>query len=124
MAFKTMLNLRIGAKLAVMQAVGVLLVLGLVANALYGSSTVDTANKTAASQQSLALDMSEARSAIRIMAIRVRDIRLAQENVEIQEAVKGLELQQTSASKLILTNIPKVRIAENRERLQKAAALL
>ena len=124
MAFKTMLNLRIGAKLAVMQAVGVLLVVGLIANALYGSSTVNTDYKMAASQQALALDMSEARSAIRIMAIRVRDIRLAQESVEIQAAVKGLEEQQASASKLIMTNIPKVRIAENRERLQKAASLL
>jgi methyl-accepting chemotaxis protein len=124
MAFMTRLNLRIGAKLAVMQGVGVLLVVGLVANSLYGSSTVNTANQMAASQQALALDLSDARSAIRIMAIRVRDIRLAQESVEIEAAVKGLEQQQISASKLILLNIPKVRVAENRERLQKAAALL
>src|SRR6476619_5406268 len=118
MAFKIKLNLRIGAKLAVMQGIGVALVIGLVANALYGSSTVKNASTSADVQQALAMDMSEARSAIRIMAIRVRDIRLAQEAVDIDSAVKALDQQQQNANKLILASIPRVRVAENRERLE------
>ena len=124
MMFKTKLNLRIGAKLAVLQGIGVALVVGLVANALYGSSTVKTASESASTQQALALDLSEARSSIRIMAIRVRDIRLAQESVDIDSAVKALDQQQQNANKLILASIPRVRVAENRERLEKTAALL
>src|SRR3954464_9276482 len=123
-AFKSRINLRIGAKLAVMQGVGVMLVVGMIANAIYGNSTVKTASESAASQQALALDLSDARSAIRIMAIRVRDIRLAQESVDIDAAVKGIDEQQKLASTLIQRNMSKIRVPENRERLEKAAALL
>ena len=117
-------DLRIGTKLALIQSIGVLLVVGMIANAVYGSMSVNQASETATTQQLLALDLSEAKSDIRIMAIQVRDIRLAQENVDIQTAVKNLETRQASASKLILDNIPKVRVPENKERLQKAATLL
>ena len=123
-ALKSKLNLRIGAKLAVMQAIGVILVVGMIANAVYGNSSVKTANESARAQQALALDLSDARSAIRIMAIRVRDIRLAQESVDIDTAVKGIEQQQSLASKLIEQNMPRVLVPENRERLEKAATLL
>jgi methyl-accepting chemotaxis protein len=123
-ALKSRINLRIGAKLAVMQGVGVMLVVGMIANAIYGNSTVKTASESATSQQALALDMSDARSAIRIMAIRVRDIRLAQESVDIDAAVKGIDEQQKLAITLIQQNMSKIRVPENRERLEKAAALL
>src|SRR5687768_15528035 len=121
LAIASKFNLRIGAKLAVMQSVGIALVLGMIANSFYGSSNVKTASDEASSQQTLALDLSEARGAIRIMAIQVRDIRLAQENVDIQQAVKNLETRQATAAKLIGESLPKVRNPENRERLQKAA---
>jgi methyl-accepting chemotaxis protein len=124
MAILTKLDLRIGTKLALIQGMGILLVVGMIANAVYGSMSVNQASETATTQQLLALDLSEAKSDIRIMAIQVRDIRLAQENVDIQTAVKNLETRQASASKLILDNIPKVRVPENKERLQKAATLL
>src|SRR5262245_53987858 len=117
-------SLRIGTKLALIQGIGVVLVIGMIANALYGNASVKEASKSATTQQSLALDLSEAKSNIRILAIQVRDIRLAQENVDIEKAVKNLEMRQAQASKLILDNIPKVRLPENKERLQKAAALL
>ena len=68
-ALKSKLNLRIGAKLAVMQGIGVMLVVGMIANAIYGNSTVKSASDSATSQQTLALDLSDARSAIRVMAI-------------------------------------------------------
>ncbi len=68
--------------------------------------------------------MSDARSAIRIMAIRVRDIRLAQENVDITAAVKGIEEQQALANKLIQQSIPKVLVVETRNCLEKVAATL
>ena len=123
-ALKSKLNRRIGAKLAVMQGIGVMLVVGMIANAIYGNSTVKSASDSATSQQTLALDLSDARSAIRVMAIYVRDIRLAQESVDIDAAVKGVDEQRNLASKLIQQNIPRVRIAENRERLEKAAAFL
>ncbi len=123
-ALKSKLNLRIGAKLAVMQGIGVMLVVGMVANAIYGNATVKTETDLAALQHTLALDLSNARAAIRVMAIEVRDIRLAQESEQIQAAVKSFGQQQNTATKLILESIPKVRIAENRERLQKAATLL
>src|ERR671915_1147378 len=109
-------DLRIGTKLALIQGFGILLVVGMIANAVYGSMSVNQASETATTQQLLALDLSEAKSDIRIMAIQVRDIRLAQENVDIQTAVKNLETRQASASKLILDNIPKVRVPENKER--------
>jgi methyl-accepting chemotaxis protein len=117
-------NLRIGTKLALMQGIGIMLVLGMLGNALYGNSSVKEASQSATTQQLLALDLSEAKSNIRIMAIQVRDIRLAQENVDIERAVKNLETRQASANKLIADNLPKVRQQENKERLQKAATLL
>jgi methyl-accepting chemotaxis protein len=117
-------DLRIGTKLTLIQGIGVLLVVGMIANAIYGSMSVNQASETATTQQLLALDLSEAKSNIRILAIQVRDIRLAQENVDIERAVKNLEQRQKTASELILTNIPKVLLPENKERLHKAAKLL
>ena len=117
-------DLRIGTKLGLIQGVGVLLVLGMIANAVHGNMSANQASQTATTQQLLALDLSGAMSDIRTLAIEVRDIRLAQENVDIQGAVKNLEMRQKAASTLILTNIPKVRLPENKERLQKAATLL
>ncbi len=38
-ALKSKINLRIGANLAVMQGIGVMLVVGMIANAIYGNST-------------------------------------------------------------------------------------
>src|ERR1051326_128767 len=90
-ALKSKLNLRIGAKLAVMQGIGIMLVVGMIANAIYGPVTVKPANDSANSQQTLALDLSNARAAIRVMAIQVRDIRLAQEIEQIQAAVKSFD---------------------------------
>src|ERR1044072_7820749 len=124
MAIRSKLNLRIGTKLALIQGIGVVLVLGMIANAFYGSRSVDQASDTATTQQCLALDLSEAKSNIRILAIQVRDIRLAQENVDIERAVKNLEARQKAASELILNSLPKVVLPENKERLQKAAKLL
>jgi methyl-accepting chemotaxis protein len=123
-AIPTKLNLRIGTKLALIQTVGVLLVVGMIANAMLSNSTVRTASESAAVQKELAADLADARGGIRVMAIQVRDIRLAQESVQIEAAVKALDQRQAEASKLILANIPKVLVAENRERLQKAATLL
>ena len=121
---KLNVNLRIGAKLAVMQGIGVMLVVGMIANAIYGNATVKTANDSANSQQALALDLSNARAAIRVMAIQVRDIRLAQEIEQIQAAVKSFDLQRNTATKLIQESLPRVRLEENRDQLKKAATLL
>jgi len=117
------LSFRIGTKLALMSVIGVLLVVGMIVGAMYGNSSVGSANNRAIFQQQLARTLTDAKSSIRGMNIAVRDIRLASATERLQAAIRTLEMRHADASKLIDESLPKLRIPENRERIQKVKTL-
>ncbi|HEX5518269.1 MAG TPA: methyl-accepting chemotaxis protein, partial [Pseudolabrys sp.] len=69
-------NLRIGTKLAVASALGILLVAAMIAGQIVGNGNVRHSNESALAQQVLARDAVEATLALRSMQLSARDIRL------------------------------------------------
>ncbi|HYM35863.1 MAG TPA: hypothetical protein VET48_10735, partial [Steroidobacteraceae bacterium] len=116
-------NIRIGTKLSIMSGLGILLVISMVGAAMHSNSTVKQANEAANMQQNLARDIIDAKASIRGMQTGVRDIRLTTTTESLQAALKYLEARRSSAAGFVESNLPKVRVPENRERLEKVKAL-
>jgi methyl-accepting chemotaxis protein len=117
-------NIRIGIKLTIMSALGVLLMAAMIATQMMGNAAVRGANETANLQQNIAHDLEAARSAGRGMQVAVRDIRLAQSAEDLQRIVKSLEERQTTAHKFVDPLIAKLRVPENRALLEKVKGLI
>src|SRR5690242_3222939 len=83
-------NLRIGTKLAVASALGILLVVAMIASQIVGNGNVRQSNEAALVQQELARDAVEAKLALRSMQLSARDIRLANNPADFQKANDSL----------------------------------
>jgi hypothetical protein len=79
-------NLRIGTKLAVMSAFGMLLVIAMIASQIVGNGNVRRSNQAAFAQQELARDAIEAKLWVRSMQLSARDFRLTNSVGELQKA--------------------------------------
>ncbi|MBB4370941.1 methyl-accepting chemotaxis protein [Bradyrhizobium sp. cir1] len=116
-------NLRIGTKLAIASALGILLVLCIIASQLVGNGNVRGSNKAAVVQLELARDAVEAKLAARSMQLAVRDIRLAGNAAELQKAGESL-LDRSRALNDIADSMLKLSHSEeNRARIQKLKSL-
>ena len=116
-------NIRIGIKLAAMSALGVLLVAAMLVIQMMGNSAVRSASEIATLQQHLAHDIEAAKVAERGMQLGVRDIRLARTSEDLQRAIKALEEEQKIAHKWLDPLPPKLRVPENRARVEKLIEL-
>jgi methyl-accepting chemotaxis protein len=94
-------DIRIGTKLAAISAIGVLLVAGLVAFTIYGSSSIGDATDGAVSQQEIAYDLQTFRIAVRGMVIYGRDIRLADSKEAMAKALDTLAQRKKTSVDLI-----------------------
>jgi hypothetical protein len=83
-------NLRIGTKLAIASAFGIVLVVAMIASQLVGNGNVRQSTEAALVQQELARDAIEAKLGLRGMQLAVRDIRLANSQGELQKASEAL----------------------------------
>src|SRR5947209_16110771 len=115
---------RIGYKLGLTGAVGVLLSIGMVTNQMVTESSINAANYVADTQQSLAAHTLEVEIGLRKMEMAVRSARLAKTPDETEKAAKefraGLADQQREIeAALALVNNP-----ENKERLQKIKSMM
>src|SRR3990170_3694062 len=79
-------NLRIGTKLAIASALGILLVGAMIYSQMAGNSAVRNSIRDAVTQQTIARDAVDAKASIRGMQIGVRDIRLAGTAAALQTA--------------------------------------
>ncbi|WP_025034554.1 methyl-accepting chemotaxis protein [Bradyrhizobium sp. DOA9] len=116
-------NLRIGTKLAIASALGVLLVFCMIASQHIGNGNVREANKGAVAQLQLAREAVEAKLAVRSMQLAVRDIRLAGNAAELQKASGALVERDETLTKLAETMLKQSHSPENRARMEKLKSL-
>lgn len=79
-------NLQIGTKLALASAFGVILVGAMIASQVMGNNTVRHSNQAAIAQQELVREATEAKLGIRGLQLAVRDMRLANNQGDLQKA--------------------------------------
>ena len=117
-------NIKIGTKLMVMSGLGILLVGGMIVSQMLGNSAVRSANEIANTQMQIEIALLNAKSSSRGMQIGVRDVRLSQSPAALQGAFKLLEERHKNARGHIDGVLPKLRSAENRERVEKLRSLV
>jgi methyl-accepting chemotaxis protein len=116
-------NLRIGTKLAIASAFGILLVFAMIASQLVGNGNVRRSNSAAFAQQELARDAAEAELAVRSMQLATRDIRLANNLGELQKAGDALGERSRGVAKVAEAMLKLSRVPENRARIEKLKTL-
>ncbi|MDN4988610.1 HAMP domain-containing protein [Bradyrhizobium arachidis] len=116
-------NLRIGTKLAVASAFGILLVIALNASQFIGNGNVRRASEAAVAQQQLAREAVEAKLAARSMQLAVRDIRLANNPGELQNAGDALIERSKTFARVVEQMLKLSRAPENRERIERLSGL-
>jgi methyl-accepting chemotaxis protein len=84
-------DIRIGSKLIVMSALGVLLVGGMVFGQLSGNSAVRQSNDFALNQQRMARHVAEAKASALGMQVGLRDVRLAETSQMLASAKQALD---------------------------------
>ena len=116
-------NLRIGTKLAVASALGILLVGAMIYSQMAGNTTVSKTSQTMIAQQTIARDAAEAKASVRGMQIGVRDTRLANTPADLQKANDYIATRLKSANGFIDEMLRMARSAENRARMERLKSL-
>ena len=116
---KSILNLRIGTKLAAASMITGLLVGAMIASQIIANSTVRRTNQSMLEQQLLARDAVDAKASIRGMQIGVRDLRLANAPADMQRASEYLAARLKSVHTFADEMLRLSRSAENRARIEK-----
>ena len=112
-------NLRIGTKLAITSALGVLLVGFMIGSQMYGNASVSRSRESASVQQSISSDGVEAKAALLGMQVAGRDIRLANTSADLQKAGDSLAQRLQSAHKFADEMAKLSQSVENRARIEK-----
>ena len=115
---------RIGNKLGLAGAVGVLLAIGMVANQIMTESAVTAANDRAARSQKVADTSLEAHLQLRKMQLTARDIRLARTPADVEKTVADLQRYKAVMAKDIEAALETAKMAATQDRLQKTKALM
>src|SRR6266702_4782851 len=116
-------NLRIGTKLAISSALGVLLVGLMIASQIYGNAGVRQTYQSAIVQQTIMNDAIEAKASLRGMQIGVRDVRLANTPADMQKANGYLAERLTSVNKFADEMLKLSHSSENCARVEKLKGL-
>jgi methyl-accepting chemotaxis protein len=123
MTMKSILNLRIGTKLALASALAVLLVGSMIVSQIIGNASVSRTNKAALEQQTIARDAVDAKASIRGMQIGVRDLRLANTPADMQKASDYLGSRLKSVHRFADEMLGLTHSSENRARIEKLKSL-
>ncbi|MBW7960743.1 methyl-accepting chemotaxis protein [Bradyrhizobium sp. BR 10261] len=116
-------NLRIGTKLAIASALGILLLLSMMASQIVGNGNVRRTNQAALVQLELARDAVEAKLAVRSMQLAVRDIRLGNSTAELKKAGDALVERLGTLTKVTDAMLKLSLVPENRARMEKLKTL-
>jgi methyl-accepting chemotaxis protein len=116
-------RLRIGAKLAVMSAVGIALVLLIIGSQMVTNEEVRTNNDAVRSQEQIARDIAEVRQLEARMENNVSDIRLATSAADLQAAVAKVDQDHKSVIDIIDKTEAKLTLPANRDRMKQVRSL-
>jgi methyl-accepting chemotaxis protein len=116
-------NLRIGTKLLITSALGVLLVGSIIVSQIYGNAAVRQAYQSAAVQQTITHDAIDAKASLRGMQVGVRDLRLAGTPADLQKATGYLADRLKSVNKFADEMLKLSPAGENRARIEKLKGL-
>jgi methyl-accepting chemotaxis protein len=115
---------RIGNKLGLVGAIGVLLAVGMAANQMTTEATVTGASDRAGRSQRVADAALSAHLDLRKMQLTARDVRLARTPAEVEKSVADLEKFKQSEIKEIDAALASAQKPETKERLQKIKSLM
>ena len=115
---------RIGNKLGLAGAFGVLLAAGMIANQITSETKVDEANNVADRYQAVADSALSAHLELRQMQLRARTIRLARSVTEVDQSLEELRKIDASGRKFVSFAQDNALKAENKERFEKIKSLM
>jgi methyl-accepting chemotaxis protein len=115
---------RIGNKLGIAGAFGVLLAAGMIANQLMSEAKVSEADNVAARYQAVADSALSAHLELRQMQLRARTIRLARSIAEVDQNLDEMKKFEASGLKFVGFAQENALKAENKERFQKIKSLM
>ncbi len=116
---RLLLNLSIGAKLGIASGLGVLLVATMVLVQMHANTALRAADARKLTQQTIARDAAEAKGALRGMQIGVRDLRLANNQADLQKARDYMAARFKSMNHFIDDMLKMSKSPENRPRIEK-----
>jgi hypothetical protein len=115
---------RIGNKLGLAGAFGVLLAAGMIANQITSETKVNEANTVADRYQAVADSALSAHLELRQMQLRARTIRLARSVTEVDQSLDELRKIDASGRKFVGFAQENALKAENKDRFEKIKALM
>src|SRR6185503_13019232 len=115
---------RIGNKLGLAGAVGVLLAIGMVANQMVTESKIEESSERAARSQQVANNALAAHIDLRKIQLAADDVRLARTPAEVEKALADLQRHKASAAKELEAALAIAQRQEAKEQLQKTKALM
>ena len=110
---------RIGYKLGLAGAIGVLLAVGMAANQMVSEATVTSANERAARSQKVSDTSMAAHLELRKIQLTARDVRLARTPADVEKTVADLQRYKTAIAREMDVALTTAQKPETRERLQK-----
>jgi methyl-accepting chemotaxis protein len=116
-------NLRIGTKLAITSALGVLLVGFMIGSQMYGNAGVRQTYQGAIVQQAIARDAIDAKASLRGMQVGARDISLANTATDLKKASGYMTERLKSMNEFADEMLKMSRSSDNRARIEKLRAL-
>jgi len=115
---------RIGNKLGLAGAVGVLLAIGMVANQMISEAQVEAASGRVARSQRVIDSANAGQIELRQMQVTVRDIRLARTAADVDARLSDIQRQKASQASDIDAVLAIAQMQNTRERLQKVKSLI
>ena len=115
---------RIGNKLGLAGAVGVLLAIGMVANQMVTELKIEEGSERAARSQQVANNSLAAHIDLRKIQLAASDVRLARTRAEVEKAIADLQRHKASAAKELEAALATAQRPDAKERLQKTKALM
>ncbi|NJL50518.1 MAG: HAMP domain-containing protein, partial [Blastochloris sp.] len=118
------LNLRIGAKLALTSALGVLIVGALVINNRISNTHIRDLADDSNDAAFVLAETKDTEASIRNMRLAARDIRLSNSNDEVEKLIGAMQAEISTAREHLKSADSKSRLPANKERLAKTISLL
>jgi methyl-accepting chemotaxis protein len=115
---------RIGNKLGLAGAVGVLLAAGMVANQMITEASIEQASDRASRSQRVADNSLSAHIDLRKIQLAGRDVRLARTSAEVDKTIADLQRFKASKAKELEAALSAAHGQDTRERLQKIKSLV
>jgi methyl-accepting chemotaxis protein len=115
---------RIGNKLGLAGAIGVLLAVGMVANQMITETRIEGASEGAARSQRVADSSLAAHLDLRKIQLAVRDVRLARTTAEVEKTVADLQRFKANEAKELDSALAAAHRQDTKEQLQKIKSLM